>query len=65
MPVQLTCGAAAATVLCASVVPGSAFQLTTIVGMGSVIGAAVALISLPVLTGRLLPSGALRSCSPR
>ena len=33
--------------------------MTTIVGMGSVVGAAVALTSLPVITGRLLPSGAL------
>ena len=53
------CGVAAATVLCASVVPGSAFQMTTIVGMAAVIGAAVALLILPVVTGRLRPSGAL------
>jgi hypothetical protein len=58
-PVRLAYGAAAATVLCASVVPGSAFQMTTIVGMGAVIGAAAALLTLPFASGRLLPSGAL------
>ena len=57
--VRLACGVAVATILCASVVPGGAFQMTTIVGMAAVVGAAVAMMSLPAITGRVLPSGVM------
>ncbi len=58
-PFRLALGVAAATGLCATVVTGSAFEMTTTVAVGAVVGAAVALLSLPFISGRLLPSGAL------
>ena len=50
---------AAATLVCAMVVPGSAFQMTTIVGMATVVGAAAALAVLPTVRRAPTPSGVL------